>query len=562
MRRLLPALLALAAISPAGAGARTIEFQGHPVAVPAGWPVYRLAEHPRMCVRLDRRAVYLGTPGANQRCPAGLIGRRRALLVGPRSEARASAANPPLATLSAAPPYTGLGFDTCAAPSRRAMTAWASSPYRALGVYVGGINRACSQPNLTAEWVVEQINAGWRLMPLYVGLQSPTSDCGSCAELGGRAAASQGAAAAEDAVERSQEVGIGPGSPIYFDMESYTPGSTASSATLSFLAAWTARLHALGYLSGVYSSSASGIADLASRYGSGYLEPDDLWIANWDGRSSTSDPVVPAEAWSDHQRLKQYRGGHDETYAGVTINIDNDYVEGATVGTASTGEDPKGRLEIAGSPRPGQIRIAGWAFDPSAPTEPVSIRAYVGGRPGARGALRYELGPVATQSRPDIALYHSVAGEDHGFDVSFATIKSGRQPVCVYAVDIGPGADRRLGCRTIGVPVAITLSRLRASRSAVRLQLTCEWPAGTQCPGQLLLRARGRTGRRGGTRVVRRTIAHSRFMLTGGASREFLLRVNDAGRRLAAGRDRLPAQLIAAIPGGRVTRRVLLRRPR
>src|SRR5882757_7468988 len=63
------ALAALAcwvcALAPVGASARSLHFDGRQVTAPGSWPVYRLAEHPRMCVRLDRRAVYLGTPGAN-----------------------------------------------------------------------------------------------------------------------------------------------------------------------------------------------------------------------------------------------------------------------------------------------------------------------------------------------------------------------------------------------------------------------------------------------------------------------------------------------------------------
>ena len=82
-----------------------------------------------------------------------------------------------------------------------------------------------------------------------------------------------GGDAAVDAVAQASAVGIGPGSPIYFDMESYTPGSSASAATLAFLEAWTNKLHSLGYVSGVYSSSASGIADLADQLGSGYVGP-------------------------------------------------------------------------------------------------------------------------------------------------------------------------------------------------------------------------------------------------------------------------------------------------
>ena len=36
--------------------------------------------------------------------------------------------------------------------------------------------------------------------------------------------------------------------------------------------------------------------------------------------------------WADHQRVHQYKGGHKETWGGVTINVDSDYVDGAVVG--------------------------------------------------------------------------------------------------------------------------------------------------------------------------------------------------------------------------------------
>jgi hypothetical protein len=228
--------------------------------------------------------------------------------------------------------FTGLGFDACAAPSKRAMNAWRTSPYRAVGVYIGGLNRACSQPNLTATWVGEQVGTGWHLIPTYVGLQAPTSACGSCAKLSAAKATKQGAEAAADAVADAQAIGIGPGSPLYFDMEAYTRTTNATQATLTFLAAWTNRLHELGYRSGVYSSSASGIADLAREYGSGYAEPDQIWFANWNNRRNALDAYLSAEMWPSHQRIHQYRGGHNETYGLVTINIDDDYVDGATVG--------------------------------------------------------------------------------------------------------------------------------------------------------------------------------------------------------------------------------------
>lgn len=547
--------------APASAeAARTIHFAGRAIEAPASWPVFRLADRPRMCVRLDRRAVYLGTPAPNQRCPAGAIGRRRAILVDPSPAARASAlpTTPRRIARAGGATFTGLGFDACSTPSTAAMSAWASSPYRAIGVYIGGANRACSQPNLTSSWVAGQTAAGWHLIPTYVGLQAPTSSCGSCAKLTASQAGAQGTAAAIDAVAQASAVAIGPGSPIYFDMESYTRTSSATSATLAFLEAWTLKLHALGYVSGVYSSSSSGIADLADAVGTGYLEPDDLWIANWNGQQNTLDPEVPAGAWSLHQRIHQYRGGHNETYGRVTINIDNDYVDGATVGTALAAEDdPIGFLDLVGAPGPGQVRVRGWAFDPNAPTLPVPIRLVIGGKAGEPKTTTYELGTIATRSRRDVAAEFPEAGALHGFDSTLATIKSGKQRVCVYAIDLDPGVDRMLGCKAAKIPVAITVSNLKANGRRVWARLTCQWPTGTECPGQIILRARYRvpvphySGHGPRTRRVSRVLGRSSFMLTGKQGRAFSVPLSAGGRALLRAHGSLKTQVVVAIPGGK-----------
>ena len=233
--------------------------------------------------------------------------------------------------------YTGLGFDACSAPSTSALAAWAASPFRAVGVYIGGENMACSQTNLTAAWATAAADAGWHLIPIYVGLQAPNNGCG-CAGVSPASAAAEGTSDAEHAIENAQALGLGTGNPIYFDMENYTRTTTASQAVLAFLGAWTAHLHAAGYLSGVYSSELSGIKDLVAEQGTGYVEPDEVWIANWNGTESTSDADVPATEWADHQRMHQYRGGHTDDYGGTSINIDSDYVDAATAspGTGST----------------------------------------------------------------------------------------------------------------------------------------------------------------------------------------------------------------------------------
>jgi Domain of unknown function (DUF1906) len=264
---------------------------------------------------------------------------QRALGVGSLTAAQARPAAAPRPSARAPhrandPVYTGLGFDACSTPSSSTMSAWSSSPYRAIGVYIGGANEACSQPNLTPSWVGQESAAGWVLLPIYVGLQAPSNGCG-CAAIVPAQAAAEGTAAADDAANQAQAVGIGPGNPLYDDMEGYSRTGGNTSAVLAFLSAWTTELHARGYLSGVYSNANSGISDLVAQVGTGYPEPDEIWIAEWNGQQSTYSPYVPSGDWPNHQRLHQYDGGHDETYGGVTINIDGDYVDaGAAAGGA------------------------------------------------------------------------------------------------------------------------------------------------------------------------------------------------------------------------------------
>jgi Domain of unknown function (DUF1906)/FG-GAP-like repeat len=258
-------------------------------------------------------------------------------LAAPASAAARPAAPPApqraaLAAVAAVAPgtYTGLGFDTCAAPSQAAMTAWLQSPYRAIGIYIGGIGRGCpTQTNLTPTWVQNQQAAGWHLVPIYVGLQAPCLAT-SKPKIDPAMAGPQGRASADDAVSQAASLGLPAGSMIVYDMEAYTPGDVACrSAVLTFTSAWNARLHERGYYSGFYSSMNSGVADQVAAYYSpgGYVKPDYLDFARWDGVVTVDDPAIPATYWAPHRRMKQYQGDHLETWGGVTINIDNDYLD-------------------------------------------------------------------------------------------------------------------------------------------------------------------------------------------------------------------------------------------
>lgn len=236
--------------------------------------------------------------------------------------------------------YTGLGFDACTAPSSAAMTAWLASPYRAVGIYFGGVNRACTQPNLTSDWVAEQVANGWHLMPIYMGLQAPCTTSNKKFLFTAANAATQGRANAEDAVAQATALGLARGSVLINDMEAYRTDDTGCrTAVQTFVGAWSSRLHDLGYLSGFYSSLGSGVADQVAVYNSTtYVRTDYLDFARYDGVVTIANPAIPSSYWSPHRRIKQYMGGHDETWGGVTINIDNDYLDVAPLPTDPFGD--------------------------------------------------------------------------------------------------------------------------------------------------------------------------------------------------------------------------------
>src|SRR6476620_1477903 len=124
-------------------------------------------------------------------------------------------------TLAAATPaaasgprvFTGMGFDSCAAPSLATMQSWLASPYRAAGIYIGGSMRACPDGNLSASWVSQVSSMGWGLIPIYVGPQAPCVNQTNLATIDPAKAAAQGKAAAVDAAGRAADAALGVASP-------------------------------------------------------------------------------------------------------------------------------------------------------------------------------------------------------------------------------------------------------------------------------------------------------------------------------------------------------------
>ncbi len=233
--------------------------------------------------------------------------------------------------------FTGYAFDTCDAPSQRAMNAWRRhSKYAGIGIYVAGMNRACSrQPNLTRRWVSTQASRGWRLLPLVVGRQAHCSPPGyyrgkriSAKPARDYAAArAQGASSARSGVAAVRRLGIGRGSVVWFDLEHFDLGNRRCRASaMAFTSAWTRQLHRRGYRSGLYSSAASGARMVDAERRSAARKrvvPDYLWIAEWNLRDDLRSAYIPRRGWWPDRRVHQYRGGHIERHGGVALAVDS-----------------------------------------------------------------------------------------------------------------------------------------------------------------------------------------------------------------------------------------------
>ncbi len=223
------------------------------------------------------------------------------------------------------------GFDTCTAPSTAAMRAWRPY-YAAVAVYLGGVNRACDEGNLSARWVRRVKAMGWSLIPAYVGLQPPCDHFSG--KIRPKRAAREGAAAARDAVRLARGLRLRGHAPIYFDMEGYDSARRrCRSAVLTFLDAWTRHLRHRGYVPGVYSSASSGAEDLGGARtigGHRLARPESIWFALWDGHVNLrGEPYLLASWWPRDRRIKQFRGSRWQKHGRFRLDIDRDEVFGA-----------------------------------------------------------------------------------------------------------------------------------------------------------------------------------------------------------------------------------------
>jgi hypothetical protein len=225
------------------------------------------------------------------------------------------------------------GIDACGLMNNlsKDQTFWTYTSYSTFGLYIGGSIASC--PTSSASYVASLLAQGWRLLPIWVGPQAPCSSFGSRMSYDTATAFAQGKTEAHAAVQKEAALGMDTlNAPVIFDLEAYdTSNASCLAAVKSFITGWTTQLHiAPAQQSGVYGSGCgSGVGQFATLN----PPPDFIDGADWDGASSTASISCVADGnWIFNQRHKQYRGGHNETYNGVTVAVDSDCSNGPVYG--------------------------------------------------------------------------------------------------------------------------------------------------------------------------------------------------------------------------------------
>ena len=245
------------------------------------------------------------------------------------------------------------GFDRCHLPSVPQMqTWWDTSPYWVFNIYLGGSMFYCDTEIPDAFWVHQVAGQGWKFILTWVGPQAPCSPFREKMSATTSTARQQGRAEASAAADAASRMGLRGNRVIYYDLEAY--GQSASSecraAAAAFMRGWTERLHDLGYLAGGYGAPAtSHIADWANNS----PPPDYVWIAHWltppryQNDATVWSSYLSNSLWGNHQRIRQYAGGHNESWGGTTLDMDCNVLDGAVttlpLGPAGSGVDSAGQ---------------------------------------------------------------------------------------------------------------------------------------------------------------------------------------------------------------------------
>ncbi len=245
----------------------------------------------------------------------------------------------------------GPGFDLCELAGEEELRRWIEEgPYRAVNLYIGGEMRACDNAVLGAPKLAALTTQGWTFIPTWVGPQAPCTGYHQRFDLDPATAFAQGRAEAEKALQAAAALELadagGSGTVIYYDLEAYDGEDTACvEAARAFVTGWAQRLQESSSYAGLYGLACNPpIGDYASLTPA----PDAVWFAAWN--RDQFDPAMTVmsgiPAWClapavwEQQRIRQYTASHDETWGGVTLEIDSNVLDGIVADLAGVTPPP------------------------------------------------------------------------------------------------------------------------------------------------------------------------------------------------------------------------------
>jgi hypothetical protein len=241
-----------------------------------------------------------------------------------------------VAPLPSAPPAQAsfgnsihMGWDACAASIAKAQAFWSNTPYWNMGLYLGGSSYGSGCKRWTNAEVGQLRTMGWQFLPLWVGPQASCTGYANRFSSNTSTAYQQGRDEALAVYNKMVSLGWNTtNAPAIYDLEGFdTTNTGCMNAAKSFINGWVYQLHiAPAQKAGVYGSAcASGL----DQYSTLANVPDFIHGADWDGiKTTTNLACIPSNHWTQRQRHKQYQGGHNETWNGVTMNIDSDCSNG------------------------------------------------------------------------------------------------------------------------------------------------------------------------------------------------------------------------------------------
>ena len=198
---------------------------------------------------------------------------------------------------------------------------------------------------------------GWQLLPIWVGAQAPCTPLGNTTKISARSERRDQPGVLEGlaAADRAAALGLGWLAPVYFDMEAYPSGGACTEALRASRSA--GRTHCTSADTSPATTAACARASSTRRaVDPAAPQPDRRGVDRGVERRTEHLRVQqPGCAlwdgwWSNHRRVHQFQGGHDEVWGGATITMDSNAVDGPTFPCSRTSSYGESCVQASGVP--------------------------------------------------------------------------------------------------------------------------------------------------------------------------------------------------------------------